>query len=145
MTEAVHEWIQSAVDRYVTEHETTHPYMAAAARIVGALPLLLDWSYGVAIQPGGELIGPEWAEPEAGRVETNPHLRFLALVTGARRYRELEGLFPVRVLGDRDCEACGGTGKAPGIEEHGIDPNIAVCYCGGAGWLPAAVPQLSRM
>ena len=88
----------------------------------------------------GELIGFLWDEPQSIKVETDPHLRFRALVIGSERYLELALLSPRRTPNDRDCSACAGTGRVRGIEAYGIE-NTIHCYCGGTGWLPANVPD----
>jgi hypothetical protein len=48
----------------------------------------------------------------------------------------LEPLFPARPGDARDCSPCRGTGALP----------IAslICYCGGAGWIPADDPTAEK-
>jgi hypothetical protein len=139
------EWIESAICDYIAEAKNASYEMAAsvtnAVQIIGALPLWADWNGGVAIRPDGELIGFLWDEPQSAKIETDPHLRFLACVAGAEKYSELASLLPTRTVYDRDCSSCNGSGVMPGLKEHGIDPKNVHCYCGGAGWLPANVPD----
>jgi hypothetical protein len=137
------DWIVNATHQYIGERAETHPEIAAFVETLDALPLYADWGGGVAIRSDGELIGFLWDEPQSIKVETDPHLRFLALVSGAERYPELELLLPQRSGRDRDCPLCKGTGEVDGLKDHGIDPKIVRCYCGGAGWLPANVPDPS--
>lgn len=136
------EWIVNAIRDYIAEAKDAHRETAVAVEAMGALPLWCDWNGGVAIRPDGDLIGFLWDEPQATKIETDPHCRFLAGVAGAEKYAELASLLPTRTSDDRDCPSCNGTGIIPGLEEHGIDPKIIRCYCGGAGWLPANVPDL---
>jgi len=135
------EWIVSATHAYVAERAQTHPEFAPFVVTLDALPLYTDWGGGVAIRPDGELIGFLWDEPQSIKVETDPHLRFLALVTGSERYPELALLSPQRTSNNRDCPLCKGTGEVDGLKEHGIDTKVVRCYCGGVGWLPANVPD----
>lgn len=138
------EWIVSAIRDYIAEAGDAQYEMAAevvtAVGTMNALPLWFDWNGGVAIRPDGELIGFSWEEPQLAKVETDPHLRFLACIEGAEKYAELVSLLPHRKADDRDCPSCNGTGIIPGFEEH-VLKNLR-CYCGGAGWLPSNVPDL---
>jgi len=135
-----------AIRNYIAETKDAGHAMAAsqatAVEIMGALPLWCDWNGGVAIRPDGELIGFWWDEPHSAKVETDPHLRFLARVAGAEKYPELAALLPARTTNDRECPSCNGSGMPTGFQELGINPNNIRCYCGGAGWLPADVPDL---
>ena len=135
------EWIESAIHEYVeTARNGAYESAASIANTVqelNALPLWCDWSGGVAIRPDGELIGFLWDEPESVKVETDPHLRFLACVVGSERYSELSYLKPQRSVEDRDCVSCNGRGVIPGFESF----NSVRCYCGGTGWLPSDVPD----
>ena len=136
------EWIVNATRAYISENAKTHPEIAAFVETLAALPLYVDWNGGVALRPDGELIGFLWDEPQSIKVETDAHLRFLALVTGSERYSELVCLSPQRTSSDRDCASCGGTGRLLDLEAQGVDTTHIRCYCGGAGWLPANVPDL---
>lgn len=135
------EWIVKATHAYIAERAQTHSEIAAFVQTLDALPLYADWGGGVALRADGELIGFLWDESQSIKVETDPHLRFLALVTGSERYPELASLSPQRTANDRDCPLCNGTGEVAGLREHGIDTKVIRCYCGGAGWLPANVPD----
>lgn len=92
------EWIESAIQDYTAKAKGASHEMAAsmgdAVPIIGALPLWADWNGGVAIRSDGELIGFLWDEPQSAKVEADPHLRFLACVTGAETYPELKALLP---------------------------------------------------
>ena len=135
------EWIANATRAYIVENAKTHPEIAAFVETLDALPLYADWNGGVALRPDGELIDFLWDEPQSIQVETDPHLRFLALVTGSERYPELAPLSPKRTSNDRDCPSCHGTGRLLELEAHGVDTTNIRCYCGGTGWLPADVPD----
>jgi len=135
------EWIVNGTHEYIAEHAQTHPEIAKFVDTLDALPLYADWGGGVAMRPDGELIGFLWDEAQSIKVETDPHLRFLALVTGSERYPELGSLSPQRTSDDRDCPLCNGAGEVADLKEHGIDTKVVRCYCGGAGWLPANVPE----
>jgi hypothetical protein len=135
------EWILKATRRYVAQNRNSHPDTTAAIETIGALPLYLDMGGGVGLSSDGELIGFFWDEPQAAKPETDPHLRFLALVVGSRKYPELASLLPKRSVTDRDCPVCEGTGFVSGLAEMGVNSNVIHCYCGGAGWLPSNVPD----
>src|SRR5688572_25108345 len=127
------EWIEAAIRQYIAEHRDTHPEVSHAVERANALPLHSDWGGCVALRPDGELVEVLWDTPELAKVETNPWLRFLGLVAGAKRYAELAHLMPARIERDRDCPLCEGTGKVVGLEELGSVANSIACYCGGAG------------
>jgi hypothetical protein len=135
------EWIESAIREYVdAARNGTYESAAGIAKTVremNALPLWSDWSGGVAIRPDGELIGFLWDEPDSIKVETDPHLRFLACVVGSERFPALTYLKPQRTVEDRDCASCSGSGVIPGFESR----KSIRCYCGGSGWLPSDVPD----
>ena len=135
------EWIVESTRRYIAEHSLMYAGVAAFIERLNGLPLYADMGGGVAIRADGELIGFVWDEPQSIQPETDPHLIFLALVTGSERYPELASLFPKRTSNDRDCPSCGGTGRLLDLEAHGIDTKHIRCYCGGTGWLPANVPD----
>jgi len=135
------EWIVTATRQYIAERAKTHPEIAAFVETLDALPLYVDSGGGVALRSDGELIGFLWEEPQSITVEMNPHLRFLAIVTGSEDYGELACLAPVRGADDRDCPLCDGSGRVPGLEESGINVKNVICYCGGTGWLPRNVPN----
>jgi hypothetical protein len=135
------DWIESAIREHIAEAKGRDSELGASVvatiEAMGALPLWCDWGGGVAIRPDGELLGFLWDEPDSVKVETDPHLRFLACLVGAEDYAELAALLPVRTVQDRDCPLCKGRGVIAGFEEL---KNIR-CYCGGAGWLPSDVPN----
>jgi len=135
------EWIVDATRQYIAERTTTFPKIAAFVETLDALPLYSDWGGGVALRSDGELIGFLWDEPQSIKVETDSHLRFLAAVAGSEKFPELACLAPLRSADDRDCPVCDGTGEVAGLAAAGIDTKILRCYCGGAGWLPANVPD----
>jgi len=135
------EWIVNATRQYIAERTTTFPETAAFVETLDALPLYSDWGGGVALRSDGELIGFLWDEPQSIKVETDSHLRFLAVVVGSEKFPELACLAPLRSADDRDCPICDGTGEVAGLAAAGIDTKILRCYCGGAGWLPDNVPD----
>lgn len=134
-------WIEATIRKYIADVRTTHPETALAVERAKALPLFSDWNGCVALRADGDLIEILWDTPEVTKVETNPWLRFLGLVSGAGRYPELAHLMPARTESDRDCPLCDGTGKVDGLEELGTSAKAIACYCGGAGWLPSDVPN----
>ena len=143
-TRVLSEWIQDATRQYILERQNTHPEIADFVKKVDALPLYVDMGGGVAIRSDGELIGFIWDEPESIQIETDQGFRFLALVVGSQKYPELACLRPVRTADDRDCPLCEGTGRLRELEQAGMDTTQIRCYCGGAGWLPANVPDAPR-
>jgi hypothetical protein len=136
------DWIESAIREYIArvkEHPTELAVsIVGTVQAMGALPLCCDWAGGIAIRPDGELVSFLWDEPESVKVATDPQLRFLGRVAGAEEYPDLAYLLPPRTTEDRDCPSCNGGGVIPGFEDL---KNIR-CYCGGAGWLPADVPDI---
>ena len=135
------EWIVNAIRQYLAEQSKTHPDIAMFVELLDALPLYVSWGGGVALCPDGELIGFRWDEPQWVKVETDPHLRFIAVVAGAKNYAELACLAPARTANDRDCPICDGTGRLRELEEAGIETTNISCYCSGTGWLPLNVPD----
>jgi hypothetical protein len=133
------QWIVNATRQYIAERADSYPEIATFVKTLNALPLYTSWGGGVAIRADGELIGFLWDEPHSIKVETDPHLRFLALVEGAKSHSELASLAPIRTADDRDCPLCDGTGRLRELEEAGIDTTRIRCYCGGTGWLPRNV------
>ena len=133
------EWIVNATHQYIAERAETHPEIATFVKTLDALPLHASWGGGVAIRSDGELIGFLWDEPQSIKVETDPHLRFLALVEGSQSHTELACLATMRTADDRDCPLCDGTGRLRELEEAGVDTKSIRCYCGGTGWLPRNV------
>jgi hypothetical protein len=120
------EWIVESTRRYVAEHSKTHLEIAKFIELVDALPLYQDMGGGVAMRADGELIGFIWDEPQSIKPETDPHLRFLALVSGAERYPELSSLSPQRTENDRDCSICRGTGPCWTLKRKASTPHIFV-------------------
>jgi len=135
------EWVAKATHQYIAEHAKAHPEIAAFVETLDALPLYASWGGGVALRSDGELIGFLWDEPRSIKVETDPHLRFLAVVEGSKNHTELACLAPIRSADDRDCPLCDGTGRLRELEEAGINTKNIACYCGGTGWLPHNVPD----
>jgi phosphomannomutase len=133
------EWITNAASRYIAETAKTHPSIAAFVETLKALPLVVDGGGGVALRSDGELIGFLWHEPQSIKIESDPHLRFLAVAEGSRNFAELACLAPVRAADDRDCPVCDGTGRLRELEQADVDTNNIRCYCGGIGWLPSNV------
>ena len=140
-SEVTSEWIVNATRRYIAERAKTYPEIAALVETLDALPLYADWGGGVALRSDGELIGFRWDEPQSIKVETDPHLRFLAVVEGSKAHAELAYLAPVRTVADRDCPLCDGSGRLRELEDAGIETKNIRCYCGGTGWLPGNVPD----
>ena len=83
------EWIVKATHQYIAEHAKAHPEIAAFVDTLNALPLYASWGGGVALRSDGELIGFLWDEPQSIKVETDPHLRFLAVVEGSKDHAEI--------------------------------------------------------
>ncbi len=79
------------------------------------------------------------------QLENDSRICNIVLFQGSKKYPELAGLVPARPVGAIDCSHCHGTGVEPFTAkvsaEHGLNPDVFVCYCGGLGWLPEAKAQ----
>lgn len=108
----------------------------------GVLPLASDMGGLYALTRSGEILEFEWDNINPLRSVHDPRLVNVALFQGAARYPELTSLLPQRPDDALPCGACHGTGKVH-LPEHLQDK--VVCYCGGAGWLPAGTPQFGSI
>lgn len=101
-----------------------------------ALPLCVDWENCWAIRLDGKVV-VFLHSAEDGQLETEDDQRLvnIALYQGGITYPEIKSLVPLRPAESKDCPYCVGKGIDPNSLE---DENI-ICYCGGLGWVPAAV------
>jgi hypothetical protein len=102
------------------------------ARASGCLPIYCDSTHAFGLSADEQLILYEHDAPPGRPPETyaatDLRMQNLALIQGAERYPWLTALRPARPADAQDCSMCSGTGGVP-------EP--FVCYCGGAGWVPA--------
>jgi hypothetical protein len=114
-------------------------FLADWARAWTCLPVYVDWTHALGVRSTGSVVAYEH-EPWPLPIEMNnllpvtpcvvehPRLINLALYQGARRYLWLLAVVPQRPADAQVCSSCDGTGQLP------VD---VICYCGGAGWVPA--------
>ena len=105
------------------------------SRRLGVLPLTWDMGGCAALRATGEVVSWIWGEEEKLSVESSSLGRNRALFQGATKYPSLRPFLPVRPADAQACKHCGGTGKVSGLPD--AIAGYVVCYCGGAGWLPA--------
>lgn len=114
-------------------------HLVAWARAWNCLPVYEDWTHALGVTSTGSVVACEvepWPLPiemsillpVTPCVVDHPRLINLALYQGARLYPWLLGLLPERPADAQICSQCDGTGHLP--------LNL-ICYCGGAGWVPA--------
>ncbi len=108
------------------------PEAVALARAHDVLPLYADMGGVMALRADGTVVSIAWDATTAEPV-TNPRLRDVALLQGARCYHELETVLPRRTEGAMACRHCNGTGR-PMLEGRTLE-NVT-CFCGGLGWIP---------
>ena len=107
------------------------------ARRLDVLPLTWDMGGCAALRPTGEIVSWVWDEESKISVDNTPLGRNRALFQGATKYPSLLPFLPARPTTAVTCVHCKGTGKFTGLPE--AFPGQFVCFCGGAGWLPAGV------
>lgn len=115
--------------------------LSRLARDLNLLPMMLNFGGCYGIRPNGDILSFLWDEPNNLRLEKDPRIRNIVLFQGSKKYPDLAGLVPVRPVGAADCSHCHGTGVEAFSAEHGLNPDVFVCYCGGIGWLPEAEAQ----
>jgi hypothetical protein len=114
------------------------------ARTSRCLPIYCDWTHVLGINAEGAVVShqhDDWpAEaPEVDHVVSDLRVVNTALHQGRRRHAWLAALLPPRPRDAKTCSAgCSGTGTLP----PPLTPFI--CYCGGAGWLPATDTWVNR-
>jgi hypothetical protein len=111
----------------------TWDWLVPWARASRCLPIYCDWTHALGIQENGDIVShphEEWPgkASEADHVVTELRIVNLALHQGRERYAWLAAAFPPRPGDAQACSTCEGTGRLP--------PPM-ICYCGGAGWVPA--------
>jgi hypothetical protein len=115
-------------------------WLVSWARAGQCLPIYCDWTHAFGVTADGEVIAweheawPGVAEVPIGRV-TDVRLLNIALNQGTQRYPWLAVLLPSRPVDAQTCSMCGGSGRVP---------VPVVCYCGGAGWVPANDTWVNR-
>lgn len=131
------EWV-AEVDRLIAEVAKYWPDdpmgVSAMAIRLGMLPLSLDAGGVVGLKRDGRVVSVGWEDASQERPITRTRDKDVALIDGARRYKFLKPLLPVRSPDARVCAECLGTGVHPLAAEANVD-NV-VCQCGGLGWIP---------
>jgi len=103
---------------------------------LGVLPLTWDMGGCRAIRPTGEIVSWPWDQEDKLSIESTQLERNRAMFQGAVKYPALQAFLPTRPSDAETCGHCGGTGKVSGFPE--AYAGQFVCFCGGAGWLPAS-------
>lgn len=110
-------------------------FLGTWARDSACLPVYCDWTHAFGVTEGGDVVvfefepWPGVAGPPDGKL-TDLRWVNIALHQGAQRYAWLKDLLPARPSDAQKCPVCNGTGQVP-------VPADLICYCGGAGWVPA--------
>lgn len=145
------EKIQKAIDEFVADSEPfwvtpdVSPAVKTNLRVIAGelnvLPVLFDWFECWGIHPNGEITLFQYEKPYKVRTETNQKIINIVFFDAAKKYSELEELFPVRNPESIVCPGCDGTGI---MKEFAHIESLAKsirCNCGGVGWLPSADPK----
>ena len=117
-----------------------YDWLVPWARASSCLPIYCDWTHVLGINGNGDIVSHQ-VEEWPGRAAEVDHLVVdlrtlnLALYQGRARYPWLAALLPPRPTDAQTCSLCSGTGAVP--------PPM-VCYCGGAGWVPANDTWMNR-
>jgi hypothetical protein len=110
-------------------------FLVPWARDTACLPVYCDWTHAIGVAEDGGVFaiaherGPRDGGPPDGEL-SDVRLLNVALRSGMGRYPWLEALLPRRPSDARECSTCRGTGRLPAPS--------GICYCGGAGWVPAS-------
>jgi len=104
------------------------------ARASVCLPVYADWTHVLGINENGEIVShqhEQWpgSPAEVDHVVVDLRTANLAVHQGRERYPWLIALAPIRPSDAQSCSMCNGTGTVPAP---------MICYCGGAGWVPAS-------
>jgi len=115
-------------------------WLAPWARASQCLPICCDWTHVLGINGDGDIIShqhEEWPGKASEVDHVVSDLRFinLALHRGREEHPWLAALLPTRPPDAQTCSGCGGTGALP---------LPVICYCGGAGWVPASDTWVNR-
>jgi hypothetical protein len=129
------EFIAKSIARFQTDGPAELHWQRDYVREHQALPLYVGWTETIGLRADGEMIRwsteSEW--PGVRELDDRTWVN-MALVQGATRYPELQGLIPKMPPDARICENCDGTGRIKGIS---ADFKNLVCSCGGIGWMDA--------
>lgn len=135
----LHHAIESQIKQWLDTTAPADVYRRAVEKL-NVLPLTSDAGGFYAMTIAATVVEVRWDDVIASEV-TDTRALNVALFQGAKRYPELASLLPNRPPDAATCTSCSGTGEPSDIPPH--LQNAVVCYCGGAGWLPPGVPQLS--
>lgn len=131
--------IESQIRHWLDTTASNDAHRTAVEKL-NVLPLTSDAGGFYAITTAGTVVEVLWDDGFAQEV-TDARALNIALFQGAKRYPELASLLPNRPADAATCTSCGGTGEPRDVPPH--LHNAVVCYCGGAGWLPPGVSQLT--
>jgi hypothetical protein len=115
-------------------HPEPWVFLLPWARNASCLPIACDWTHAFGVTEPGDVVTFEH-EPWPGSSGPPPgkltEVRWLnvALHQGMSRYPWLKDLLPPRPSDAQNCSMCNAAAQLP--------PDF-VCYCGGAGWVPAS-------
>ena len=135
------EWHKKTLEEFINGSFPDPNGLREIAARLEILPLMLDWGGCYALRSNGQVITFLWDEANDVRVENDLRICNIALFQGSKKYSELKALIPPKPNSALKCHVCGGTGVVPISIESGID-NL-VCYCGGLGWVPSELADLS--
>ena len=109
-------------------------WLVAWARASVCLPVYASWTHVLGVNENGEIVSHQYEQwpgtpPEVDQVVVDLRTVNLAVHQGRERYPWLAALAPSRPSDAQSCSLCNGTGTVPAP---------MICYCGGAGWVPAS-------
>jgi hypothetical protein len=108
-------------------------WAAQWARKSGCLPVHADFTHAYGIDQHGAVSAFDFEQigngPPTGPI-ADPRIVNIVLYEGLKRYAWMADLVPLRPSNAQDCSMCE-AGKAPLRAP-------SICYCGGAGWVPAS-------
>jgi hypothetical protein len=121
------EWLTRRIEEFVRDNNEPE-YLRPLVSRYSVLPLYIGWTGFYGLRTDGEILLVDTDNGNEPVVETDALKQRIALFQGAKKYREIEPLFPRRPVASRDCPHCLETGKYEFFSG-------AIYYCGGCGWI----------
>lgn len=139
------EQIRRRIDEIIADSKSrfADPLGADFHKIVAtqnALPIFSDISGHIAIRPDGSFVF--WRGDDTDFEDlSEPVFQTIALISGSKKYPELQELIPKRTDNAKPCLDCKETGKAL-VSGHHSD--VFICWkCLGLGWVDQEIVSLS--
>ena len=123
--------VLSLIEQFISSGDSRLRWIAPGVADHQFLPLYVGWSAVFGLRPDGSLVRWDFeVSPDRVSELDSPFWKRMALFQGAKQYRQLAGLLPMRPSNAEVCRLCNGSGEVPGRKD-------LVCDCGGAGWIIA--------